>query len=715
MKYSIIAFLFLISINSNVNALNRYASTAGNDVSGTGTITNPYKTITKAATFLLAGDTLFVRGGTYTNANYNNGDKWKEEVTVKISDRNGSATQYIVVIPYPNEKVILKGDSEFVLQVQNCSYVKVEGFEIYGETENIVLGNPTTDDTGNPNEAYDYQFAYRLPADPSGMNDPYRLRLPNRFSSDAINLPDISGAKIIRPYYFFTHGIVVQAADHVSIFNNLVHHVPGEGIRVAGSDYVNIIGNEVHNCARRSSTGVHGISCYSLKSQGTNNNDQTIVINNNLVHDNYCELESWSEGKTKFEHIIDEGKGITVQRCFSDPTLAANNSLGKWTYHRILIQNNVTYRNGYSGVHLNDGERADIINNTSYLDCRTNRGQQLGISAQGSKDVRIHNNIINTCTNITGGNSISLSGTVTSMEVKNNLINHTMDSDADGIDVGTVFNTNPQFTNPTNNDFSLQSTSPAKNQGLNTLAPTTDILAMKRDKSAGNPTDIGAYEYLDLKLQLKVFLEGNFNAGLMTDNLRSNKILPNKQPFTVAGLQLVNNGAEYVFDVTFNTTGSNAIVDWVFVELYPTVTPSVVAHTRTALLQADGDVVDVDGVSALAYPSSIAGNYVVAIKHRNHLRVKTNNAIALSTGINTLNFTNGSIVGGTTPMKFSTVYMMYAGDLNQDGIINEADRTAAWQARNLTGYNQNDCSMNGTVDATVRSTTWNNRNLSSGF
>jgi hypothetical protein len=714
LRFKIIIIFCLFSVLQIVGQTKRYVATTGSDVTGTGTIINPYKTISKAATFLMAGDTLFVRGGTYTNANYNNGDRWKDEVTAKISGRDGSATQYIVVMPYPNEKVILKGDCQFIVQVQSSSYVKVEGFEIYGETENIVLGNPTTDDTGNPYEAYDYQFAYRLPTDPSGINDPYRLRLPNRHASDAPTLPDISNANIIRPYYYFTHGIVVQGSDHIDILNNLVHHVPGEGIRAAGSDYINIIGNEVHNCARRSSTGVHGISCYSLKSQGPNNNDYTIIIANNLVHDNYCELESWSEGKTKFEHVIDEGKGITLQRCFDDPSLSANNSLGKWSYHRVLIKNNVTYRNGFSGVHLNDGERVDILNNTSYLDCRTNRGQQLGISAQGSKDVRIHNNIVNTCTNISGGNSISLSGTVTSMEVKNNLINYTMDTDANGIDVGTVFNPNPQFTNPTNNDFSLQSTSPAKNQGLNTLAPTTDFLSMTRD----NSTDIGAFEYLDLKLQIKVFLEGNFNAGLMTDNLRSNKILPNKQPFT--GFPLVNNGAAYLFDAVLSRSGNNAIVDWIFVELRTNANPSVLAHTRTALLQADGDVVDIDGVSPLSFPSSVAGSYFVVIKHRSHLRVKTNNAITLITGVNTLNFTNGSIVGSTTPMKSiiigsNTVYMMYAGDLNQDGTINATDRSNAWNARNITGYNSNDCSMNGTVDATDRSNTWNNRNISSGF
>lgn len=378
----------------------------------------------------------------------------------------------------------------------------------------------------------------------------------------------------------------------------------------------------------------------------------------------------------------------------------------------------MTYRNGYSGVHVNTGHRVDIINNTSYLDCRTNRGQQLGISAQGSKDVRIHNNLINTCTNISTGNSISLSGTVNTMEVKNNLINFAMDSDAEGIDVGTVFNTDPQFTNPTNNDYSLQATSPAKNQGIHTLAPTTDFLSMPRGSNSDNP-DIGAFEFLDVKVQIKVFLEGNFNAGLMTDLLRSNKILPNKQPFTFSGFTLVNNGSENGFDASFNRTGNDAIVDWIFVELRNATTPSVIEHTRTALLQADGDVVDIDGISPLTFPFSVATasgtSYHIAIQHRNHLRVRTASPVTITNNLNTFDFTANATFA--TPVKQVAVgkYALYAGDLNQDGHINATDRSNSWNTRNLTGYHQNDCSLNGSVDATDRSNTWNNRNVSSGF
>jgi parallel beta-helix repeat protein len=476
-----VAIIFLAQILFSQTT--RYVATTGNDNTGNGTIGNPYKTITKAATFLQAGDILYVRGGIYTNATYNDGNKWKDEVTAVIANRDGTASQYITIKPYPGETVVLKGDGSFIVQIRNCSYLKFEGFEVYGETENIPLGNPTTD---NPllEEAYDYQFAFRR-----GTSTTTEYRLPRGHLTDATGLENLNGVTVVRPYYYNTHGIVVQSSDHVEVRNNTVHHMPGEGIRLAGSDYIKVMGNDVHNCARRSSTGVHGISCYTLKSSGTNNNDQTVEITNNIVHENYCELTSWSEGKTIYTATIDEGKGITVQRCFSDASIAASNSLGKWTYHRILMQNNITYRNGFSGLHVNTGDRVDIINNTSYLDCQTGHGNQLGVSVQGSNFINIYNNLINTNTALSGF-SISLGGS-TSVVVQNNMVNGNLDPDVNAIDGISTTIGNPLFINPTSNNFRLMSTSPAINKAV-ANAPSTDFYGNARVGAA----DIGAIEYM---------------------------------------------------------------------------------------------------------------------------------------------------------------------------------------------------------------------------
>jgi choice-of-anchor B domain-containing protein len=212
-------------------------------------------------------------------------------------------------------------------------------------------------------------------------------------------------------------------------------------------------------------------------------------------------------------------------------------------------------------------------------------------------------------------------------------------------------------------------------------------------------------------ISAKIFLEGAYKNGIMRTDLSTT--LPLNEPFTALGFTHQNGGGGE--STTSSIITNNAIVDWVFVELTSTATPSV-SYTRSALLQADGDIVETDGVSPLGFSQAAIGSYTITIKQRNHLKIKTSGTVSIESSGITLDFTNGSVpITGVLKTLSTGLFGLYAGDLNQDGTINIADRNAAWTARNLTGYNQNDCSMNGTVDATDRVNTWNNRNVSSGF
>ena len=84
-----------------------------------------------------------------------------------------------------------------------------------------------------------------------------------------------------------------------------------------------------------------------------------------------------------------------------------------------------------------------------------------------------------------------------------------------------------------------------------------------------------------------------------------------------------------------NTHTGDAIVDWVYVELRDTRDTNIV-HSRAALLQADGDIVEVDGVSDITFAGVATGNYFVVIGHRNHLAVMTAGTIALRLGQSTV-------------------------------------------------------------------------------
>lgn len=131
----------------------------------------------------------------------------------------------------------------------------------------------------------------------------------------------------------------------------------------------------------------------------------------------------------------------------------------------------------------------------------------------------------------------------------------------------------------------------------------------------------------------KVFLGAVYDDGtmLMSDNLRAANLLPLNQPY--GGIEYPDfayTGTEATTAPVLSVTGSNAIVDWVLVEIRDSVNPITVLSRKAALVQRDGDIVDVDGVSPLLFTGTDAGNYYVAIRHRNHLGVMTGTAVALS-------------------------------------------------------------------------------------
>ncbi|MGB4959678.1 MAG: dockerin type I domain-containing protein, partial [Saprospiraceae bacterium] len=214
-------------------------------------------------------------------------------------------------------------------------------------------------------------------------------------------------------------------------------------------------------------------------------------------------------------------------------------------------------------------------------------------------------------------------------------------------------------------------------------------------------------------LSAKVFLEGPYNvgAGTMNDGLRTSNYIPTADPYPGLGFTHIAGELEGTNSATLiKSDPNNAIVDWIYVELRDNSNPSTILYTRSALLQRDGDIVDMDGVSPLHFSNAISGNYYIAIRHRNHLGFRTNSSIALSGFPAVLDFTDNSIVTfGTNALKQITpgVYAMYAGDANLDGEVNAFDLNALWKLQNsLLGYRKADFNLDGEVNAFDLNTLW---------
>jgi len=191
-----------------------------------------------------------------------------------------------------------------------------------------------------------------------------------------------------------------------------------------------------------------------------------------------------------------------------------------------------------------------------------------------------------------------------------------------------------------------------------------------RDPCDPTPTVSCKGVVVDVRAKLQGAMLNNGGGGLMRDDLRKRGLLPLHEPYSALPHvhQVGIGGGEKIDSSILFVTGGNAMVDWVLVELRsPDRADSLVA-TRAAILQRDGDVVDVDGVSNVAFPDLPSGNYYVALRHRNHLGVITGNTYFLSPIPTEIDFTNSAtpVYGDDSRVDLNGEKLMWSGDLNED-------------------------------------------------
>lgn len=175
-----------------------------------------------------------------------------------------------------------------------------------------------------------------------------------------------------------------------------------------------------------------------------------------------------------------------------------------------------------------------------------------------------------------------------------------------------------------------------------------------------------------VNLQIRAYLQGPYDAstGLMKDTLRAKGLIPLQQPysaapFSYAGTETLNRS------LTSVSVGgdSDALIDWVLVELRSATDPTVVIAQRALGLQADGDVMDVQtGSTTLAFLNVSPANYYVSLRHRNHLALVSASAHALSFTPNLIDFSSASfaVAGQNSRALSNSKALLWAGDSNKD-------------------------------------------------
>ncbi|MFC5195436.1 malectin domain-containing carbohydrate-binding protein [Bizionia hallyeonensis] len=216
-------------------------------------------------------------------------------------------------------------------------------------------------------------------------------------------------------------------------------------------------------------------------------------------------------------------------------------------------------------------------------------------------------------------------------------------------------------------------------------------------------------------ISAKAYLQGaaltpNFGEEtLMRDDLRVANLIPTTSPYA-DGLVCEPS--------VFLITGNNAIVDWMWIEIRDANTNTLIVDAKSGLLQRDGDIVDVDGISPINF-QQISADYFISVNHRNHLGIMSATAITLSNVTSVVNFTDGSIttfgVEAQTSFGMPTgILGMYGGDINGNnqtrylGPSNDSASlktivsNAAGNATNsnyfpYTAYNTGDINLDGIV------------------
>ncbi|MFP4846555.1 hemagglutinin protein [Winogradskyella sp. PE311] len=215
-----------------------------------------------------------------------------------------------------------------------------------------------------------------------------------------------------------------------------------------------------------------------------------------------------------------------------------------------------------------------------------------------------------------------------------------------------------------------------------------------------------------VKIDPIVYLQGPIlnadTGGLMNDDLRVAGLIPTSSPY-------VDNATCNAS--VFSVTGTDAIVDWVWIEVRASNDNTKLLNGKSALLQRDGDIVDVDGISTLTMNAPPKDHYVV-VKHRNHLGVMSENPIALAEDITTIvDFTDsGFDTFGTNAQSIldSGDTALWAGDVNNNGqvrylgpnndtnsikdaVLFDSGNTSSSNFYPYTAYDNADINMNGQV------------------
>lgn len=442
MKQKFLLALILTFLLTNAFAVDYYVSAlTGSDSNNGLTSTSAFRTIQKAADHTNPGDFVYIMNGTYSETKV----LFSIHATVLHISRSGNANAYITYKNYTGHKPKISG----VNCRWNCvriraNYIRFEGIELEGPNQNITYEEARA--------MYDYYVTT-----PSASRD---WNLIGTMNTNGLSLGGDMVGNV--PWH------------HIEVKNCVVHDFQGGGIGGSDFDYITIENNVVYNNSWYGMYATSGISVFHSRDFDTNTSSYKNLVRGNICHKNKT-LIPWAG-----RDILSDGNGIIIDDNKNTQVTGGTPYAGK-----TLVENNVSYNNGGSGIHAYSSNNVDIINNTAY-----NNGTVVAypeIYGQDGANVNIYNNIMyartgGACNSNAGGTTydynIYFNGAA-SRQGTNDLV------------------TDPKFVKLSFDetaDFNLRNTSPAINSGTNAPGKFSPVDIDGVARPVGAKPDRGAYE-----------------------------------------------------------------------------------------------------------------------------------------------------------------------------------------------------------------------------
>ncbi len=418
-----------------------YVSSSGND-NNPGTLTHPWRTLQKAADTLVAGDTVYIRAGTY-----------RERL---IPENSGSSGNYITFAAYPGETVVIDGSGislpsgvAGLVHISRENYIKIVGLQV-------------------------------------------KHACPDE-NSAGIVVSHASHIYIEGNYTYNTvsSGIGVWVSDHVTVLGNEVELACNgghqESITIARTDTFEVKDNHVHHGGPGTHIG-EGIGI-DVKNGSTNGK----VYGNYVHHQQSVGIYVDSVSKHTYNIEVFDNVVHDAQANFGIAVAAESGGL----LENVTIYNNVIY-DSYSGIYVSrccSGSASHpmrditIINNTIYGN-GIEWGGGMSIVNPDIENLVVRNNILSQ--NLSYQLWLHADVPLDSLVVDYNLIDGFRGGAREILGDHHVEG-DPMFRDPAGADFHIQIGSLAIDSGRAENAPDYDFDGDSRPQ--GEAYDIGADEY----------------------------------------------------------------------------------------------------------------------------------------------------------------------------------------------------------------------------